>query len=50
MHQELLMHALTGLEAAMDEHLESEAFQADYKKILKYYSGRPTPPLFLPRI
>ena len=43
---ELLMYALNNLEAAMDKHLESEEFQAAYKKILKDYSGRPHTTLF----
>ena len=40
---ETLVPALTELEAAYHEHVLSAAFQAEWRHMLRYYVGRPTP-------
>ncbi|MCP4677895.1 MAG: tryptophan synthase subunit beta [Deltaproteobacteria bacterium] len=40
---EILFPVLSQLEAAFEEALESEAFQAELGQLLSHYAGRPTP-------
>ena len=40
---ETLVPALTELEAAFHRHVLSEAFQAEWRDLLRHYVGRPTP-------
>ena len=40
---ELLMPALAELEEAFNKHVSDEAFQREYRTLLRDYAGRPTP-------
>ncbi len=43
---EVLMSALTRLAAAFDEAMADPGFMAEYRRILREYSCRPTPLYF----
>jgi len=47
---ETLMPALIELEAAFREHVPTPEFQAEFKKLLKDYTGRPTPLFYAERL
>ena len=47
---ETLMHPIEELERAYEEAKNDAAFQAEFKRLLRYYAGRPTPLYYAERL